>query len=89
MLGVNRNAVLSVDNGRSRTMSKFLFADDRITRKEVLDKSIEVMGEADFGLFDITDWNPNVSLELGVAIGKDYSRYLLWNPAAEHEQPPS
>jgi hypothetical protein len=48
-----------------------------------------MIGEARFGLFDITRWNPNVTLELGIAIGLRRSYYLLFNPSDGGAHPPA
>lgn len=45
--------------------------------------------EARFCLFDISMWNPNVTLELGIAIGHRQDYYLLFNPEVGQDQPPS
>jgi hypothetical protein len=68
---------------------EFQYADEQITNQHVLVKIEEMMDAAEFSLFDITYWNPNVSLELGLAIGKGLGYYILWNPTAEHDQPPA
>jgi hypothetical protein len=48
-----------------------------------------MMERAEFSLFDITYWNPNVTLELGYAIGKGLNYFILWKPDAEHPEPPA
>jgi hypothetical protein len=68
---------------------QFTYADEEITNKHILEKIGRMMSEADFGLFDITYWNPNVALELGLAIGKGYEYYILWNPTVDQDKPPS
>jgi hypothetical protein len=68
---------------------KFEFADDEITNKHLLDKVTRMIGKARFGLFDITRWNPNVTLELGIAIGLQRSYYLLFNPTDAGTHPPA
>jgi hypothetical protein len=59
---------------------EFQFADERITNKQILDKIADMIQTARFSLFDITTWNANVSLELGIAIGAGRDYYLLFNP---------
>lgn len=44
------------------------FADEHLSNKHVLDKIRDMMEAADLILFDLTDANPNVTLELGIAI---------------------
>jgi hypothetical protein len=59
---------------------EFHYADQRITNKHILDKITAMIAESHFSLFDITRWNANVTLELGVAIGRGSDFYLLFNP---------
>jgi hypothetical protein len=68
---------------------KFLYADERITNKQILDKIVGMIGESEFSIFDVTTWNPNVALELGVAIGSQQDYYILFNPSNGQEHPPS
>lgn len=42
-----------------------------------------------FNLFDITGWNPNVTLELGIAVGHRQEYYLLFNPGHDELEVPS
>jgi hypothetical protein len=60
---------------------KFEFADSRITNTHILDKITTMIQDADFSLFDISDWNPNVTLELGIAKGGDHPWYILIDPS--------
>jgi hypothetical protein len=59
---------------------EFHFADQRITNKQILLKITEMIATSRFSLFDITRWNANVALELGIAIGQGQDYYLLFNP---------
>jgi hypothetical protein len=59
---------------------QFQFADERIANKQILDKITDMITTATFSLFDITTWNANVVLELGIAIGAGRNYYLLFNP---------
>ena len=68
---------------------KFVFADAEITSKHILDKITGMIRDSRFCLFDITTWNPNVTLELGIAIGHRQDYYLLFNPEVREEHPPS
>lgn len=36
--------------------------------------------ESEFGIYDITGWNPNVTLELGLALGMAERVYVALNP---------
>ena len=59
----------------------FFFADERITNMHILAKIRRQIEIADFSIFDISGWNPNVSLELGMAYvlpGVDW--YICYNP---------
>jgi hypothetical protein len=44
---------------------------------------------ADFGIFDITTWNPNVTLELGIAVGANRDYYIAFNPTVDQAEPPA
>jgi hypothetical protein len=68
---------------------KFLYADERITNKQILDKIAAMIEESEFAIFDVTTWNANVALELGIAIGSQQDYYILFNPTIEQEHPPS
>jgi hypothetical protein len=58
----------------------FVFADAEITGKHILEKITRMIRDSRFSLFDITEWNPNVTLELGIAIGHRQEYYLLFSP---------
>lgn len=60
---------------------EFVFADAQITSKHILEKITDMIVTARFSLFDITTWNPNVALELGIAMGRGRDYYLLFNPS--------
>jgi hypothetical protein len=68
---------------------QFTYADERITNKQILDKIVEMIEEADFSIFDVTTWNPNVALELGVAIGAELDYYILFNSKIAEGDVPS
>jgi hypothetical protein len=59
---------------------KFVFADAEITNRQILDKITTMIRNSRFSLFDITGWNPNVTLEFGIAVGGSRDYYLLFNP---------
>src|SRR5438093_277150 len=51
---------------------KFVFADEKITTLhilQILQKIANYIRSARFGIYDISGWNPNVTLELGLAFG--------------------
>lgn len=64
----------------------FIFADEVITNVHILEKIKSYIKSASFSIFDISDWNPNVALELGLAVGLDVDWYITFNPSAV--QPP-
>ncbi len=47
----------------------FVFADEKISSLHILQKIANYIRESQFGIYDITAWNPNVTLELGLALG--------------------
>jgi hypothetical protein len=61
----------------------FIFADQHITSNSLLDKIQYEIAACDYGLFDITFWNPNVLLEFGIAVGKSKDWHILFNPYAD------
>jgi hypothetical protein len=67
----------------------FDFADELLTNQHVLDKIIDLIEQATFSLFDVTLWNPNVTLELGVAIGRRRPYFLLLDPTKRRTGVPS
>src|SRR5437867_462635 len=56
---------------------RFVYADDEITNRQVLQKIRQMIDEADLSLFDISTWNPNVALELGLAMGLEADYFIL------------
>jgi len=58
----------------------FIFADEEITNQHILEKISGMMARAAFSLFDVTTWNPNVALELGIAYGRGLDYYILFDP---------
>lgn len=68
---------------------KFVYADAQITSQHILDKITTMIRDSRFSLFDITGWNPNVTLELGIAIGHRQEYYLLFNPDHDKTDVPS
>lgn len=67
----------------------FVFADDDITSQHISAKIITKIESSDILLFDITSWNPNVTLELGVALGLKKKLFLLFDPTYGGENVPS
>ncbi len=59
---------------------KFVFAEERVTNGHVLDKIIDMINGAEFGIYDVSTWNANVTLEYGVARGLNAKAYIAFNP---------
>lgn len=59
---------------------KFTFADEQISSFHILQKIANMIKAAQFSIFDVTDWNPNVTLELGLAYGYNEKVYIAFNP---------
>lgn len=73
-----------------RVPIEFLYADNSIKTKHVLDRIRAGIVRADFCLFDITDWNANVTLELGLAEGLNRDYYVAFKPGrGAKKEPPS
>jgi len=58
----------------------FIFADEKITSLHILQKIANYIKESQFGIYDITAWNPNVTLELGLALGMGERVFISLNP---------
>lgn len=59
---------------------EFHFANSSITSQHVLDRIRSGIVKTDFSLFDITNWNANVTLEVGLAEGLNRDYYILFRP---------
>jgi ribosomal protein S25 len=59
---------------------EFVFADARISNQSILQKVRENILNCDVGLYDVTFRNPNVMMELGIAIGAGRHWNILYNP---------
>jgi nucleoside 2-deoxyribosyltransferase len=59
---------------------RFFFADARITNQSIMQKVREEILNCDVGLYDVTFRNPNVMMELGIAIGAGKHWNILYNP---------
>lgn len=69
---------------------EFHFADSVIRTRHVLDRIRSGIVRTDYSLFDITDWNPNVTLEVGLAEGLNKDYYILFRRGkAKKVNPPS
>ena len=59
---------------------RFIFADEKITNMHILQKILSYIKSSDFAIFDISSWNPNVTLELGIALALSDNWYICFNP---------
>ncbi len=62
-----------------------IVAKDEVHGSHILDKILRQMNESDICLFDLTDSNVNVVLELGIAIGRASAYCVLRNVSPGHE----
>lgn len=68
----------------------FLFADEKITNMHIMKKIESYIRGSDFSIFDISGWNPNVTLELGFAMSAGDNWYIAVDPKkTEIEEVPS
>jgi hypothetical protein len=67
---------------------EFIFADTSIRTQHVLVRIRTAMTRADYSVFDITDWNPNVTLEVGLAEGLNEQYYVLFKPGRGSKREP-
>jgi len=59
----------------------FVFADEKITNLHILQKIANYIRESRFGIYDISGWNPNVTLELGLAFGLNEKSFIAIDPS--------
>lgn len=59
---------------------KFIFAEQRVSTGTILEKIIEMIESAAFGIYDVSQWNANVTLEYGVARGLGSKAFIAFNP---------
>lgn len=73
-----------------RVPLEFHYADSAIKTAHVLERIRQGIVRCDYSLFDITDWNANVTLELGLAEGLNENYYILFKRGkGDKVQPPS
>lgn len=60
---------------------EFVFADEKITSLHILQKIAEAIKASHFGVYDISGWNPNVTLELGLAYGMSEKAFIAVDPS--------
>ena len=59
---------------------QFVFADEKITTLHILQKIADYIRSSRCGIYDISAWNANVTLELGLAYGMNEKAYVISNP---------
>lgn len=72
-----------------RVPIEFLYADSSISTQHVLERIRRGITRTDYSLFDITDWNANVTLEVGLAEGLNKNYYILFRPSRKKSEPPA
>lgn len=61
----------------------FAFADEQFSSSYLLDKIKAMILSSEFGIYDVTGWNANVSLELGLALGLGETCFISFDPSVE------
>src|SRR5215212_6916305 len=59
----------------------FVFADEKISNLHILQKIVNYIRQSRFGIYDISGWNPNVTLELGLALGMNERTFIAIDPS--------
>lgn len=59
----------------------FVYADTQVGSKQLLEKIEQMIRGSTFAIFDISDWNPNVTLELGIARGIGHPYFIAIDPS--------
>jgi hypothetical protein len=62
-------------------------ANARVTSDHLLAKITDDLNACDFAVFDISGWNPNVCLELGLAKGLGKAYYIINNNSKKKDAP--
>ena len=60
---------------------EFIFADEKITSLHILQKIANYIRSSRFGIYDISGWNANVTLELGLAFGMNERAFIAIDPS--------
>lgn len=66
---------------------RFVYADTQIRTQQLLKRIRGEIAKCDYALFDVTGWNPNVTLELGLAEGLNIPYYILFNQQRRSDVP--
>ena len=84
------SAFKSFRDALQRVPLEFHYADSAIRTAHVLERIRRGIDRCDYSLFDITNWNANVTLELGLAAGLNKDYYILFKPGrGKKSEPPS
>lgn len=68
----------------------FIFADETISNMHIMRKIESYIRNSDFSIFDVSGWNPNVTLELGFAMALNDQWYIALDPSkTETKEVPS
>jgi len=59
----------------------FVFADEIISNMHIMRKIESYIRNSDFCIFDVSGWNPNVTLELGFAMAVNNKWYIALDPS--------
>lgn len=69
---------------------EFVYADSSIRSQQVMERIRRGITRTDYSLFDITGWNANVTLEVGMAEGLNKDYYILFRPGqGSKSEPPA
>jgi hypothetical protein len=69
---------------------EFVYADSSIRTQQVMERIRRGITRTDYSLFDITGWNANVTLEVGMAEGLNKDYYILFRPGqGSKSEPPA
>jgi len=60
---------------------EFIYADTQTGNEHLLEKIKQMIRESTFSIFDVSDWNANVTLELGYAIGIGHPFFIVIDPS--------
>lgn len=84
-----RRAFEKLREALDRLPIEFVYADSSIRTQQVMERIRRRITRTDYGLFDITDWNANVTLEVGMAEGLNKDYCTLPAPGLASADPPA
>jgi hypothetical protein len=67
----------------------FVFPDKEITSQHIFEKIKEMIKGSEFCIFDLSRWNPNVTLELGYTVGINKKYHIVVNQGRRGQKVPS